>query len=149
GSATRCYSKEDGLPPERWGGIAIDNEDTVWVRSSRRLMVLKRGAAKFEARDDGLAVAARTGAISLDSKGMPLVPTEAGLARWNGSQSADKPWSMTGTANGLVVPSVAWAMEDREGSIWVGMIGGGLARWLGAGEWENWTSQQGLADDVI
>jgi ligand-binding sensor domain-containing protein len=147
-STTRCYSKEDGLPAERWGGIAIDNDDTLWVRSSRHLLVLKHGAPKFEARDSGLAVAARAGAISLDSRGMPMVPTEAGLARWNGPDN-DKPWTVTGLTNGLVVPSVAWAMEDREGSIWVGTIGGGLARWLGDGEWEDWTSQQGLTDDVI
>jgi diguanylate cyclase (GGDEF)-like protein len=148
-STTHCYSKEAGLPADRWGGIAIDNGGTVWVRSSRHLMTLASGASKFESRDSGLPIATRVGAISLDSHGMPMVATESGLARWNGPDSGGKPWSLIGVGNGLAVPSVSWAIEDREGSIWVGMLGGGFARWLGAGEWESWTSQQGLPDDQI
>jgi signal transduction histidine kinase/CheY-like chemotaxis protein/streptogramin lyase len=40
-------------------------------------------------------------------------------------------------------------LEDREGSLWIALIGGGVARWLGYGEWEAWTKAQGLPSDLI
>jgi len=41
------------------------------------------------------------------------------------------------------------ALEDREGSLWIALLGGGLARWLGNWEWEAWTKKQGLPSDLI
>ena len=41
------------------------------------------------------------------------------------------------------------ALEDRGGSLWIGLIGGGIARWLGRDEWESWTEAQGLPADLI
>jgi diguanylate cyclase (GGDEF)-like protein len=147
---THCYSlKDNALPEDRWGGIAVDPAGTLWLRSSRRMVVLPRGATKFESRDTGLAITTHTGDMSLDSRGMPLVSTQTGLARWNGSDAPGNPWTLIGSSAGLAVAAVGAAIEDREGSIWVGMRGGGLARWLGAGEWESWTSEQGLGDDLI
>jgi signal transduction histidine kinase/ActR/RegA family two-component response regulator/streptogramin lyase len=40
-------------------------------------------------------------------------------------------------------------LEDREGSLWIALIGAGVARWLGYGEWEGWTKAQGLPSDLI
>jgi diguanylate cyclase (GGDEF)-like protein len=73
-----------------------------------------------------------------------MIPTDAGLARWTGAG-----WSLISAKEGPVVSSTIWAMEDREGSLWIGMRGGGLARWLGSEEWENWTTAQGLDNDQI
>jgi len=39
----------------------------------------------------------------------------------------------------------ACALEDREESIWIGLDGFGLARWLGTNQWESWTGTEGLA----
>jgi ligand-binding sensor domain-containing protein len=43
----------------------------------------------------------------------------------------------------------AAVLEDREGSLWIALLGGGLARWLGHGEWAAWTKAQGLPSDLI
>ena len=40
-------------------------------------------------------------------------------------------------------------LEDREGSIWVGLWGSGVARWPGPGEWTNWTTADGLSSDIV
>ena len=50
---------------------------------------------------------------------------------------------------GLRTPMTSDVLEDREGSLWIGLIGGGVARWLGYGEWEAWTKAQGLPSDLI
>jgi ligand-binding sensor domain-containing protein len=40
-------------------------------------------------------------------------------------------------------------VEDRNGSLWIALIGAGVARWLDNGEWEAWTKAQGLPSDLI
>ena len=144
GQNSQCYGKAEGVDDSPAGGLVVDHEGTVWARSAKHLMVLPRGAKKFEARDHGLSYSSLRGYASLDSRGMVMIPTETGLARWNG-----KDWWVLGEADGLIVPSTSWGMQDREGSVWIGMQGGGLARWLGSGEWENWTRQQGLTNEQV
>jgi signal transduction histidine kinase/CheY-like chemotaxis protein len=41
------------------------------------------------------------------------------------------------------------ALRDRQGALWIGLVGAGLARCLGSGEWESWTRAQGLASNVV
>ncbi len=150
----RCFSGEAGLPADKFGALAIDGEGTLWARSSSRLLALPRGASKFEPRDSGLAVSTRRGALSLDSSGRIMVPTQEGLSRWVGGNSSavksgSEKWSTIGASRGLELSSVTYAIEDREGSIWIAMLGAGLTRWLGSGEWESWTTQQGLSGDLV
>src|SRR5205085_11013802 len=38
---------------------------------------------------------------------------------------------------------------EREGSLWIGLHGTGLMRWLGYHEWESWTKGEGLSSDMI
>jgi len=54
-------------------------------------------------------------------------------------------WDRIGTEHGLFVSIAACALENREGSIWIGLDGFGLARWLGTNQWESWTGTEGLA----
>ena len=68
------------------------------------------------------------------------MPSRYGLMRQTGSG-----WERIGTERGLLVSMVACALEDREGSIWIGLDGSGLARWLGTNQWESWTTAEGLA----
>ena len=41
------------------------------------------------------------------------------------------------------------ALVDAEGSLWVGLLGGGLDRRLGRGEFTNWTRSDGLSQEVV
>ena len=40
-------------------------------------------------------------------------------------------------------------LEDREGNVWIGLTGAGVARWLGRGQWESWKVAQGLASNFV
>jgi ligand-binding sensor domain-containing protein len=50
---------------------------------------------------------------------------------------------------GLRTAITSAVVEDREGSLWIAMSGGGVARWLGYSEWEAWTKAQGLPSDLV
>lgn len=39
--------------------------------------------------------------------------------------------------------------RDREGSLWIGMLGQGLVRWAGYRQWEAYTTNSGLTSDVV
>ncbi len=73
-----------------------------------------------------------------------MVPTDKGLAiRREGN------WSVIDQQRGLRTAMTSAVLEDREGSLWIALIGAGVARWLGYGEWEAWTKAQGLPSDLI
>lgn len=148
-ASTRCYGAEAGAPPDSWGGLAVDREGEVWARSAQRLISLSPGENTFHRRDQGLPFAVGVGALSLDAAGNLLVPTGAGLALRSPGRRGEQAWTILGADAGLIIPTVPWAMADREGLIWIAMRGGGVACWLGAREWQNWTTREGLKNDEI
>ena len=139
-----CFGAADGIVADQWGGLAVDGEGAVWLRSASRLLYRGPNETQFMARDQDLPSANYSGVICLDRERRVLMPTDSGLARWTGER-----WSIIGGAQGLPVPSASGALEDREGSIWIATRGGGLVRWLGSDQWESWTTAQGLENDQI
>ena len=73
-----------------------------------------------------------------------MVPTDKGLAIRTAAG-----WSVVNRQRGLSNDITAAVLEDREGSVWIGLIGGGVARWLGRGDWESWKVDEGLPSDLI
>ncbi len=141
----RVFDQTYGLPPERWGVMLRDRAGNLWVRGPQHLYVLLRGEARFRARDRDLPQSSNS-ALSLaeDRQGRMLVATDRGLARL-----IDERWQLTGIAQGLQSDTVTSILEDREGSIWLGLWGSGVARWPGPGEWTNWTTADGLSNDIV
>jgi ligand-binding sensor domain-containing protein len=73
-----------------------------------------------------------------------MVPADKGLAIHNAGG-----WRLIDEERGLLAAMTSVVLEDREGSLWIGLTGSGVARWLGYGEWEAWTKAQGLPSDLI
>jgi ligand-binding sensor domain-containing protein len=134
-----------GVPPDEYSGIAVDKHGNVWARSLTRLIELPKGSRRFLIQGEHLAPAVRIGRLHVDAVGDLLVPTARGLAyRAEAGQ-----WGNVDKANGLPGSSVSFTTEDREGSLWVGVYGGGLVRWLGRRGWEAWTEMEGLSHDIV
>jgi len=141
----RIFDETDGLPPERWGVMLRDRAGDLWLRGPRHLYAQPHGEARFVARDRYLPQSSNT-ALGLveDRLGYILVATDRGLARRIAGS-----WQLTGTAQGLQSEAVTAILEDREGSIWLGLWGSGVTRWPGASEWTNWTTADGLSNDIV
>lgn len=133
---------QQGLPPDRWDAILEDLEGNLWVRSGHRLAKRSAGANTFQLRP-GLPESTNTYAVlATDPEGKLLVPTNKGLARENGSGQG---WEIVTADDGLGISDISTVMHDNEGSIWLGTLGSGLARWLGYREWQSWNEQEGLS----
>ena len=128
-----------GVPSDRWDAILTDRDGNLWIRSARRLLVRLKGAQSFTPRDEGLAHAMGTASLHFDREGRLFAPTESGLSYRTGDG-----WETVGIEQGLPTNPTCCILQDREGSMWVGLAGAGLARWLGYQEWQSWTPSEGL-----
>src|ERR1035437_7646924 len=132
------------VPKESWRGMLIDRQGSLWVRSYTSLIALPKGAGKFVRRDAGLPLSARSSTVLMDRDGEIYVPTSQGLARRTAGG-----WTLIRKANGLPSAAVDYFLQDREGSAWIALDGGGLVRWLGYKSAESWTESEGLSHDVV
>ena len=144
GGRVSIFGPAEGLPDDAWDAIGITTDGSVWVRSPSRLYRKPPGIARLLQEKPDIASSIFWGALTATRDGAVMVPTDKGLAVNRGSN-----WSIIDDKVGLRTSMTSAVLEDREGSLWVALIGAGVARWLGYGEWEAWTTAQGLPSNLI
>jgi signal transduction histidine kinase/ligand-binding sensor domain-containing protein/CheY-like chemotaxis protein len=140
----RATAKEAQVPADRWDAILADHEGNLWIRSARRLLMRPKGARAFVARDHGLPPAMDFASLYLDHEGQLFASTESGISRLT-----SRGWETIWIDQGLPTNPTCCVLEDQKGSIWVGLDGAGLARWVGRDEWQSWTRSEGLAGNNL
>ncbi len=138
------FGSADGLPDDLWDAIAATPDGSVWVRSPGRLYRKPPGTVRFVRAKPDIASSIYWGALTAGPGGSLIVPTDQGLV----IRREDK-WDVVDDRRGLRSAMTSSVLCDRDGSLWIGLIGAGVARWLGHGEWESWTKAQGLPSDLI
>jgi PAS domain S-box-containing protein len=138
------FGRKQGLPEELWDAIQISADQSVWVRSAGKLYRRAPGQDTFLEENLELASSGFWGSLSLRRDGSILIPTDKGL----GIRTSTG-WTVLNRKRGLRKENTTAVLEDREGSVWIGLAGGGLARWLGAGVWDAWTMDEGLPSDIV
>jgi len=143
GAGVTVFGEASGLPQGNWMSIRRDGGGDLWVHDQQKFAVLRQGSTRFDASNPGFPQTAGGGQMEVDRGGRLLVPTIEGLTIDEGRH-----FRTVGGREGLRGP-VYSVLPDREGSIWLGLAGHGLARWRGYGEWEAFTSDSGLASELI
>lgn len=144
GGRVSIFGPAEGLPDDAWDAIGITPDGSVWTRSPSRLYRKPPGVARLVQEKPDIASSIFWGALTVSRDGAVMVPTDKGLAiRREGI------WTVIDDHRGLHTAMTSAVLEDREGSLWIALIGGGVARWLGYGEWEAWTKAEGLPSDLI
>ena len=138
------FGVREGVPADRWDALLTDRDNTVWIRSSRHLLKKARAGTRFEPIPQAIPNIGDFAALSLGRNGELFVPTDDGV--W---EFAKGRWRGIGQPQGLVSGSTSAVLEDREGSLWIGLWGAGVARWLGRNQWEGWTRAEGLSGEHI
>ena len=141
---TSVFGREHGLPEDSWDGIQVAPDGSVWVRSPKNVYRRGPGQTTFSQEKRDMASSGFWGAMTLAQDGSIMIPTDQGLAI-----HTQTGWNIINRQRGLRTENTGAVLEDREGSVWIGLIGGGVARWIGRGVWESWNTSQGLPSDVV
>lgn len=133
------------LPNEPSFGLVFDGAGILWLRTANHVIRIDVSKHTAVADDHGVPPA-NTDAPppTLDRDGQLLVSSSAGLY-WHDHGK----WRAITDREGLTSNAVQTALEDHEGTIWVGSSGAGLDRLTGFREWKSWTRSEGLPDNAI
>jgi signal transduction histidine kinase/CheY-like chemotaxis protein/ligand-binding sensor domain-containing protein len=139
------YGPAAGLPEDDWKCLLRTRDGELWARGSKHIAVLPPGSNKFETHDPAhIASDATYLNLAEDPSGRLLAGFGSGLGRYDQGR-----WTIFSEANGFGEGTVSSILVDREGLVWSGLLGHGLRKWLGYGEWEHWTKKEGLRSDEI
>jgi signal transduction histidine kinase/CheY-like chemotaxis protein len=143
GEQITYFGEAEGLAKGKWMSIRRDGSGDLWVHDLNKFAVMRHGNTQFDAIVPHFPQTAGAGQLEVDAGGRLLVPTIEGLAIHE-----NQVFRTIGKHENLRGP-VYSVLQDREGSIWLGLAGHGLARWRGYREWEGFTADSGLDSELI
>jgi diguanylate cyclase (GGDEF)-like protein len=142
GKNLQVWGPDQGIPDDDWETIFRDHRGRLWARSNEHIVSLSPGDSRFVAEEHGLTAKSlnlRNPTIIEDPQGRVLINLSIGLGRMDGDH-----WHVFGPENDLPQEWISSMLADRQGSMWLSVIGHGLMRWIGYGNWEMWKDQAGL-----
>ena len=136
-----------GLPEEEWTNLLLTRNGQIWIRGDLHTGEIDPQTLRFKAHDLPGASALASEAYPVlveDAQGRILTPQGPSLAMWEKDR-----WRMVTERNGLSRFEIQDLFVDREGSVWISVVGHGLKRWVGQDRWEGYTAADGLSDDLV
>ena len=124
------------LPSRAWTRIRSDRDGNVWLAEDHLIVEIDRSTNSGVVQADQLPVMRD---LYPDPVLGMVVSTSQGLAIRDGGK-----WQLLGVEQGLPGEALACVLRDREGSLWLGIEGTGLVRWLGGRDWVSWTTADGI-----
>ena len=138
-------SKVLGLPEEQWLTMMVARNGNIWLRSNMHLVEMRPDGSHADLRDlPGTSGSEPYPTLAEDEQGRILTAQGSSLALWEKDH-----WRLVTEHNGLSPFEVQDLFVDREGSIWMGVVGHGLLRWVGEDRWEAYTEADGLNDNLV
>ena len=148
-AAARCFGPSEGLPAEEWSALLVMGNGHILARSALLLADIdpvSGHVAVSPLPDQGGRYAnyPEVPLLALTPSGQLLTQSADGLMIRDASG-----WKTLATDNGLPPVPILRLMFDRQGDLWLGVLGRGIMRALGYGAWENLDHHDGLANDVL
>jgi PAS domain S-box-containing protein len=145
GHDVRVWGRDAGVPPYHWDLFLKDKAGNLWARNRNYFIELPAGTTHFRpAGPDAPGPISIPPELTMDDKGRILVPDNRGLVI-----GAPGNWRRITERQGLPENLITAVLQDREGSVWVGTYGSGLARWAGYDAWRGFTVMEGLAGNDV
>jgi diguanylate cyclase (GGDEF)-like protein len=134
-----------GLPEAEWKTLMVAHDGHIWMRGDVHIGELLPDGSRFQLRDlPGPPTSESYPELAEDAQGRILTPRRSALALWEKDH-----WRMVTERNGISPFELQNLFVDREGSLWMGVVGHGLLRWVGEDRWEAYTAADGLSDNLI
>ena len=133
------------LPEESWSNLLLTRDGHIWIRGNVHIGEIDPQTNHFDLHDlPGAMVSEAYPELAEDSQGRILTSQGPSLGLWEKGR-----WRMVTERNGLPRFEIQDLYVDREGSVWIGVVGHGLKRWVGQDRWEGYTAADGLSDDLV
>ena len=145
-SAFVSYSAAEGIPTENSGPIYVDGEKRVWFGPAAGGLYWLRGGQVARVTSAGLSSDV-VYSISGDKTGLWIGRQKGGLTHLSYKDGSYRSETFT-EAQGLAQNSVYAVNQNRDGSVWVGTLSGGVSQ-LSNGKFKNYTTRDGLASNTI
>ncbi len=145
--SSKAFGPGEGIPQEVWLSFLLDQRGTLWARGEHHLVRFDSRSGRFVDETHNLEQAGlgvRVPVLQQDPQGRVLVNLSSGMARYENGR-----WGLF--RSGVDVPEheIDTILTDRQGSVWLGINGYGIARWLGYDRIENWNEHNGLSDSTV
>jgi hypothetical protein len=141
----------ENAPADHWRCLRNDRQGNLWMLGDKSIGVRRATTGKFEALPpipfsmaEGFTPLLGDPVLELAWNGDVIASTLVGLCQWDG-----KRWRLIDQRSGLLNTDITALLANREGSLWVGRAGLGLARWLGYAEWETGGAVEGLPNAPV
>jgi diguanylate cyclase (GGDEF)-like protein len=133
------------LPEDNWLHLQFAAGGHLWIRGLHHLGEVSPAEQTYEEHDlPGESTDVPYDALTVDAQGRIAASQGPAFGLWeNGS------WRMLTERNGLTRHDISALFTDREGSMWIAVVGHGLMRWVGQDRWEAYTAADGLSDDIV
>ncbi|AND71130.1 hypothetical protein ATSB10_36760 [Dyella thiooxydans] len=135
GSVTRVWGAADGVPADDWLTLHASPEGELWAGGNAHLLFRRAGDSRFAAA----AAPHPLDALDLDAEGRVLAASAGAVWRWNGSA-----WTSFSDDRTLQHAHLRDLLVDPASAVWLASGGRGVLRWRGYGQFQNWTTAQGL-----
>jgi diguanylate cyclase (GGDEF)-like protein len=133
------------LPEDRWIHMFFDGEGHLWMRGFTHVAEVFIAENRFELHDlPGPSDNVPYGALAQDANGRIIASQGSDLRLLEKEH-----WRMVTARNGLTRNDISALFLDREGSLWMALVGHGLMRWVGQDRWESYTAADGLSNDIV
>ena len=142
---TRHMGAALGLPQDEWLHLLITRHGEMWIRGLRHMGEVNLASTHFTQHDlPGQPSGRPDQALAEDSRGRIVASEGDSFGFWENGH-----WRMVTNRNGLARVDISQLYTDREGSLWIGLVGHGLLLWLGEDSWESYVAADGLSDDTV
>jgi len=146
GGREQEWTTDHGVTGGPWRSIVEDSGGRLWIRSPEKVLVRDSPGLPFHDVPDlpNNLSSTHNSPLVANRLGQVLIPHTTGLMICGSGQCRNY-----GVESGLRHAEVTSAFEDREGSLWLGYSGHGLARWLGREQWQSFAEEEGLANPSV
>jgi ligand-binding sensor domain-containing protein len=147
GSGFHTFTVADGLVDKWVYTLAIDRNGRIWAGT-------EGGVTRYDPRPAATRAARWVSWTNHDGVGAPAPPVapesaeasyDTGTAAVGRHHTPGGPKDVSRRVNPNYISS---SLFDRQGRLWVGTMGGGLARFDGK-RWTSYTTKEGLSGDVV
>ncbi len=144
GNGFHTFTVKDGLVDKWVYTLAIDRDGRIWCGT-------EGGVSRYNPKSAKGAWVSWTNHDGVGAPAPPVTPENTEASYYAGSaaggrhHAAGGPKDISRPVNPNYISS---SLFDREGRLWVGTMGGGLARFDGRA-WTSYTTKDGLSGDVV